>query len=152
MATFQWDAGAIQTLMSTELNSLAGGSSAIASTGYDPVANGYTHGTFELNVTFGTNPTAENTVDLYLIPAPDGSNYDSNTTGASPSQPATAYAGGFPVKAVTTAQKIPLGIGQSGKVELPPCIFKAYLKNGAGQAFPASASTLKMVPFRMKSV
>lgn len=152
MASFQWEADTIQTLMTTELDALANGSSAIAATGYDPTSTGYTHGEFELNVTFGSAPTAEATVDLYLIPAMDGTNYATTATGASPVQPSTAYAGGFPCKANTSAQKIPLGVGQAGKLELPACPFKAYVKNGSGQAFPANSSTLKMKPLRLKSV
>jgi len=154
MATTKFEAGSIQTLMTTELNSLANGSGAIASAGYDNGASGnlYMYGLFEINVTFGTNPTAGNLLNLYIIPAPDGTNYDDAPTGASPAVPATHYVGGFPVRAVTSAQKIALGLsGYFGLVMLPPVPFKGYILNNSGQAFPASGSTLKMTPYRLQT-
>jgi hypothetical protein len=148
MTTQKWEAAAITSLMTTELNSLANGSTAIASAGYDNATNLYLFGLFELNVTFGSAPTAGNTVDLFLVPAPDGTNYDDGSGSVTP--PITCYAGGFPLRAVTTAQKIPLG-GPLSLLWLPPLPFKVVVKNGSGQAFPASGSTLKMVAYRYQS-
>jgi hypothetical protein len=150
MADIKAKAGAIVTLASTELNSLANNAGALGAE-YDNAANLFISAVFELNVAFGSAPTAGNTVDLYIIPAPDGTNYDDAVTGASGAAPATAYAGGFPLRAVTTAQKVPLGLGLSGPVPLPPTKFKAFLLNKSGQAFPASGSTLKMVPSMYQS-
>lgn len=147
MASIKWEAAAIATLASTELNSLANGSAALGAE-YDNATNLYTFGLFECNVTFGTNPTAGNLINLYLIPAPDGTNYDDS---ASP-YPPTAYVGGFAVRAVTTAQKIPLGLAVFGLVALPPTKFKMLVLNNAGFAFPASGTTIKMVPHRLQSV
>lgn len=149
MATIKQEAGSITTIASTELNSLANNGGALGAE-YDNATNLYLFGLFELNVTFGTNPTAGNTVDLYLIPAPDGTNYDDATTGASGAAPAPCYVGSFPVRAVTSAQKIPLGHGQA-LINLPPTKFKAFLLNKSGQAFPASGSTLKLIPHRYQS-
>lgn len=150
MASIKYEAGSIVSLMTTELNSLANGSGAIGAE-YDNATNLFLFGLFELNVTFGTNPTAGNLCNLYLVPAPDATNYDDAPTGASPAVPATQYVGGFPVRAVTSAQKIPLGLAAFGLVHLPPVKFKAYLLNNSGQAFPASGSILKMVPSRYQS-
>lgn len=151
MASIKLEQAAITTVLSTELNSLANNAAALG-TEYDNSANQYLFGLFELSATFGSAPTAGNTVDLYIIPAPDGTNYDDAVTGASGSAPATAYAGGFPLRAVTTAQKVPLGLGAAGYVQLPPTKFKAFVVNKSGVAFPASGSTVKMVPFRYQSV
>lgn len=151
MASIKYEAGAIVSLATTELNSLANGSGAIGAE-YDNATNLYTFGLFEVNVQFGSNPTAGTTISLYLIPAPDGTNYDDYTTGGSPYAPLTAYIGGFPVQATTSAQKIPLGVGgYQGLIPLPPCKFKAFVVNASGQAFPASGSTVKMVPYRFQS-
>lgn len=144
MTDFKAKANTITSLMTTELNSLANNAAALG-VEFDNAAGLWLSAIFELNVTFGTNPTAGNTVDLYIIPAPDGTNYDDAVTGASGSAPSSCFAGGFPVRAVTTAQHIPLGVGQTGPIPLPPTKFKAFLRNGAGQAFPSSGSTLKMV-------
>lgn len=145
MADIKAKAGSIATMASTELNSLANNAGALGAE-YDNATNLYLSGVFELNVTFGSAPTAGNTVDLYIIPAPDGTNYDDAVTGASGSAPASCYAGGFPLRAVTTAQKVPLGVGLSGPVPLPACKFKVFVLNKSGVAFPSSGSTVKMVP------
>lgn len=150
MASIKLEAAAITSLMTTELNSLASAAAALG-VEYDNSTNLYLWGLFELNVTFGTNPTANSTVDLYLIPAPDGTNYDDAVTGAAGSAPATSYVGGFPLRAVTTAQKVPVGAGLQ-LISLPPAKFKAFVVNRSGQAFPASGSTVKMVPYRYQSV
>ena len=150
MASIKLEQAAITTLLSTELNSLANNAGALG-VEYDNATNDYIYGLFELAVTFGSNPTAGNTVDLYLIPCPDGTNYDDAVTGASGAAPASCYAGGFPLRAVTTAQKVPLGFGASGPVLLPPCKFKAFVLNKSGVAMPASGSTIKMVAYRYQS-
>ncbi len=150
MASIKLEAAAITTVASTELNSLANAALVLGAE-YDNSTGLYLYGLFELNVTFGSNPTAGNTVDLYIIPAPDGTNYDDAVTGAAGTAPITTYAGGFPLRAVTTAQKVPLGLGLT-LVNLPPTKFKVAVKNGSGQAFPSSGSTIKMIPYRYQSV
>ena len=151
MASIKLEQAAITTLLSTELNSLANNAGALGAE-YDNATNDYLFGMFELNVTFGSAPTAGSTVDLYIIPAPDGTNYDDAITGASGSAPSTCYAGSFPLRAVTTAQKIPLGLGAAGYVALPPTKFKVFVLNKSGQAMPASGTTVKMIPFRYQTV
>lgn len=151
MTSIKFEAAAIATLVSTEANSLANNAAALGAE-YDNATNLYMYGLFELNVTFGSNPTAGNTVDLYIIPAPDGTNYDDNTAGASGVAPSTCYVGGFPLQAKTTAHKVPLGLGLRGMVPIPPTKFKAFIINKSGVAFPSSGSTLKMVPYRLQSV
>jgi hypothetical protein len=150
MASIKLEQAAITTLLSTELNSLANNAGALG-VEYDNATNDYIYGLFELAATFGSAPTAGNTVDLYLIPCPDGTNYDDAVTGASGAAPASCYAGGFPLRAVTTAQRVPLGFGASGPVLLPPCKFKAFVLNKSGVAMPASGSTIKMVAYRYQS-
>lgn len=148
MASIKLEAASIATVLSTELNSLANAAAALG-TEYDNSSNLYLWAMFELNVQFGSSPTAGNTVDLYIIPAPDGTNYDDNTTGASGAAPSTSYVGGFPLRAVTSAQKVPLGVAR--RIDLPPTKFKVFVVNGSGQAFPSSGSTVKMVPYRYQS-
>lgn len=148
MASVKYEAGSITTLLSTELNSLANGSSTALGTEYDNSTNLYLWGMFECNVTFGTNPTAGNLLNLYLVPAPDGTNYDDGSSSVTP--PVTGYVGGFPVRAVTSAQKIPLGVtNPPTMIPLPPTKFKILLINNSGQAFPSSGSTVKFIPYRL---
>ena len=152
MTVEKWSAAAITTLSSTELNSLASAAGALG-VEYDNATNDYPFGIFELTVTFGSAPTAGKTVDLYLIPATDGTNYSTTINGAGGYAQSTSYVGSFPLQAVTTLQRLNVGgIGARGTLFLPPTKFKAYILNTSGVAFPASGSTLKMVAYQRQSV
>jgi len=135
------DAGTLATLLSTELNSLASGSFATASSAYDntPGTLGAFTGDFELVAATGSNMTAGNTFDLYLLESVDGANY-AGTSGPPPG----CFAGSFVCQAETSGRYVLRG------VPLPPAKFKAYLKNGSGVALSASGSTLKMLPVMEK--
>ena len=148
MPSIKLEAGSIQTVLSTELNSLANGSSTAAGATFDNslTANLFLFALFELNVTFGTAPTAASLINLYILPAPDGTNFDDGSASIVP--PNTSYVGGFPLRAVTTAQKVNLAGGPLLLVSLPPVPIKLLAINNSGQAFPASGSTIKMVPYR----
>lgn len=150
MASIKLEAASISTVASTELNSLASAALALGAE-VDNTTNLYMFALFEVNVTFGSSPTANTTIDLYLIPAPDATNYDDVVTGAAGTAPAQCYIGSAPVRAVTSAQKIPVGLGLT-LVNLPPLKFKIAVKNGTNQAFPSSGSTVKMIAYRYQSV
>jgi hypothetical protein len=147
--TIKQEVGSIVTLGTTAWDSLAAGSGAEGDE-YDNgnSSNLYIEALFELNVDFVSAPAANGYVDLYLIPAPDGTNYDDRTTGASEYAPSTTFVGTFPIQATANAQKVPLALGLSGPIKLPPCKFKPFLINNTNQAFPSSGSTLKMLPSR----
>lgn len=123
------------SLLTTELNSLANGSFATAGSAYDNGTNLYLWGDFELVVGTGSAMTANNTFDLYLLPSVDGTNYI-DTTGPPPN----AYVGSFVCQAATSGRYI------LRDVPLPLSKFKAYIKNGSGQALSSSGSTLKLLP------
>lgn len=147
------EAGTFTTLVSTELNSLANNAAALGSTVFDNATELWPFGQFELTVTFSSAPTANNTIDLYLIPSIDGTNYGDAITGASGSAPSTSYLGSFPLRAVTTLQRVPLGAGgQAGRIELPPSKFKIFAINKSGAAMPSSGSLIKMQPYRRQIV
>lgn len=150
MATIKLEAGSQTSLLTTELNSLANSNASALGTEYDNATNLYMFGLFELNVTFASNPTLGSTIDLYIVSAPDGTNYDDATTGATLLTPITSFAGGFPLRNVTTAQKVALGA--ITQILLPPTKFKIQVYNRSSQAFPASGSTVKFTPFRYQSV
>ena len=150
MASIKFEAAAIATVATTALNSLANNAGALSDE-IDNTSGLYMFAMCELNVTFGSNPTAGSTWDLYVIPAMDGTNYSDVTTGASGAAPASCYAGGFPLRAVTTAQRIPLGVGMSGPIPIPPGKFKFFVLNKGGQSAAASNNTLKAVLYRYQS-
>ncbi len=94
-------------------------------------------------MTYGANATAGTTVDIYLIPAYDGTNYPDNQNMAS------VFLGSFPMRAAT-AHVIPLRGPMGALIAIPPCKFKVRVMNNSGQNFPASGSTLKMLPYRLQ--
>lgn len=124
------------TVMSTDLNSLANNGAVLATAISNDAADELDlYCDFELNVTFGTNPTENSLVELYLVRAIDGTNYETNS---SEGRPKNGYVGGFVVDNVTTAQRLTVP-----GVLVPPMDFKILVINKTGQAFPASGSTVK---------
>lgn len=142
MATAKWTTpGDVLTWLSTDLNSLANTAGEVPG-GASPVAivsDGMLYGDFVLDVTFGTNPTANSLVEMYFIVKIDGTNWEDYTRGASAVGPANGYAGAFPVAATTSLQQI-----ACRRVELPSSDFLVMLINKTGQAFAASGNTLKV--------
>lgn len=128
----------IVSVMTTELNALANNARAISSAiGADGTAANLL-GDFELAVTFGTAPTVDTLIDLYLVRSADGTNYEDGDATNRPT--ADSYVGSFQVRAVTTAQRMVVR-----DIPLPPGLFKAVVhNNGTGQAFSASGHTLKV--------
>ncbi|RJR06910.1 hypothetical protein C4588_07175, partial [Candidatus Parcubacteria bacterium] len=90
-ARINWDSEAIQDLMTTELNSLAVNNGALSSEFDNSSDSNFMFADFEVNVDFGLAPTADKTIDLYLIQAIDGTNYGDGAGGASPVTPGNAY-------------------------------------------------------------
>ena len=94
-------------------------------------------GMLELSVTYGSAPAAGDYVTVYLVPAPDGTNYGDTTDPIAN----TCIVANIPVRAVNTAQLI------QAPIQLPgPFKFKTCLKNNAGQTMN-SGWTLKINTF-----
>lgn len=128
-------------LLTTQLNSLAsGGTYSAVGTELDNATNRDRYGAAELNVTFGSAPTADMTCELFYVAALDGTNYEDGGSTVRPN-PMNSL-GTFPVRAVTTAQRILLPLFQ-----LPPLKVKFVLLNATDQNFPASGSTVAVYTF-----
>lgn len=84
---------------------------------------------WELYVRGASAFTAGTTVDLYLVPAIDGTNY---TDGAddSTAPPSSTYHCSFPLRAVSTQQRISV----TGRM-IGPGKYKPVVINNGGQAF-----------------
>lgn len=136
MSFVKWSAlGTLTTALSTELDALASNARAISGA----IANATDKNRwaeFELNATFAVAPTAGGFCSLYAIPALDGTNYSDGDASIQP--PETMLVGVFPVRAVTSAQRVHLRA-----IALPPTNFKLVLRNESGQAMTASGHTLK---------
>jgi hypothetical protein len=93
---------------------------------YDNETNRKRFATFVLNVTHATAATANRVWLLYLVFAPDGSNYED---GDASTKPQRMHVSAFPVRDVTTAQKIVMPA-----ISLPPFKFKPLLWNDTDQS------------------
>ena len=151
MATIAYEKAAEQTLATTEVNALANGSGILCAA-YDNGAAGnhYLYAQFEINVDFVSAPTLGPLIELYLVPAQNGTNYADTTGGATPFVNLDHFVGTFYTQATTAAQRIALtGLSMDRLISIPATLFKAYVINRSGQAFPATGSTIKMVPVRL---
>ena len=146
---------ALQTLMTTELDSLANGAlvvSSVVNTGnlengiYDNSDALDSVGDIELAVTYGSAPAAGTKVaELYLLPTIDGTNF---ATVDANNQPQLAllvatFESRLPSTTVTEYLHAP-------GIALPPGSFKFVIKNTSGQAFSTSsvAKTLRMRAYK----
>jgi hypothetical protein len=134
-------------MLSTELNSLAAGSGALQATGTNVAfdntnsSNLFTRMRLEIDVTFGTAPTAGKTIDFYIVPLSQagGTTYWDGAGGATPVAPGTQFIGSVPLRNVTTIQRlgirnIPIGYEQ----------FILNVVNSADQAFPATGTVVNI--------
>ena len=131
------------TILTTELNALANNAYTAASAEQDNSTNHDLLADFELSVTFGTNPTVNSTMDLYIVIAMDGTVYGDGGGAVAPAP--TYWRGCFPLRAVTTIQHIALE-----GVPLPPEKWKAIiLNNTTGQALGATGHTLEFRSYKV---
>lgn len=122
-------------LLTTELDSLADSTMSAAGAVYDNSSNRDTFGRAELHVTFTVSPSEGHSVDLYGVPALDGTTYADD---APPS--AACYLGSFQIHSSTSAQIITTPL-----FELPPCKLKfVAFSNSLGVSFPSSGSTIEL--------
>lgn len=125
------------TVLGTELNSLSNGNRSNAGTEVDNSTNKDELAKAELSVTFGSNPSAGGYVGIFLVEAPDGTNYADGSSSVDPG--AHTLVAAIPVRATTNAQRL-----VSRAFRIPPFKFKLIVLNASGQAFPASGSTLDL--------
>jgi len=131
--------GSTATVLSTELNSIADAASSDASSEIDNTTDLHMFDDLVLSVTFGSAPTASEPIELYLLPAIDGTNFVTGSSSITP--PLNTLRGVFTVQNTTSAQLVTLM-----NVAIPPGKFKYMITNNSGQAFPASGSTLERRP------
>jgi hypothetical protein len=126
------------TVLTTQLNSLADATySALGSVAIDNSVNLDRFGVAELNVTYGTNPTAASPCHLFGVPSLNGTNYEDSTIPAG-----AYYLGTFQLQANTSAQRI-----ATARFELLPFKLKFILYNNAGQTTAASGNTVTLYTF-----
>jgi hypothetical protein len=147
--SYKYEVGSAVQMMSTELNALANNSGITQNTTTNPAfdngnaANLFFWGDLELTVTFASAPTANSTVEVYIVPAENGTNYATTTDGASPIVDLNSFIGSFNIPAQTSAIRRNIR-----GIPLPPCLFKLYAIDKAGVAFPATGSVITLYPYR----
>lgn len=125
------------TVLTTELNSLADASRTNAGTEVDNSTNLDQYGKLELSVTFGTNPSAGAYVEIHMVTAPGGTNYEDGSSSVDPGLHTVVCS--IPVRATTSAQRL-----MSPMFTMQPAKTKFILLNKTGQSFPSSGSTLTL--------
>lgn len=143
MATVTWLLGADSTVMSTELNSLANLSQAIASSAYDNSAQLYLFADVELDLAaLSYSPSAGAVVELYLIREllTAGSGFEDGNASIAP--PAANLVGVFNIRPSAAAQTHILR-----QIPIPPSQYKWLVINKMGLAFAASGNLLRQKPY-----
>ena len=137
MATVKWAGWTSRgTVLGTELNALDDAERSAAGTEVDNATNKDRWGKLELAVTFGANTDAGSYVEIYMVTAPDGTNYDDGSDSVDPG--AHKLVDRIPLRE-TTAYRV---TGRT--IPLEPAKTRFLLLNASGQAFPASGSTVTL--------
>lgn len=123
-------------VLTTELNSLANGGYSAAGTEIDNSANLDQWGSFEINLA-SLNPTTGAYLQLFIVTAPDGTNYEDNPSSTNPGYHASVAV--LPLATGTATKRV-----MSPWFRLPPTKFKVVLLNGAGVALGASGNTVEL--------
>lgn len=127
----------IHNLATTELNALASLARAVGPVKGSDSTDANLLGDATINVTFAVAPVVDTLIDLYLVRATDGTNYEDGSSTVIPG--VDSYVGSFQVRAVTTAQIIVIR-----DILIPPGLYKAIIWNNTAQAFPATGTTVTM--------
>lgn len=140
MQTEKWDGFTSRgVVLDTQLDGLTTASYSLPSaSAVDNAANKDRYGMAVLKTGFAVNPTVEGELRLYMLAAPDGTNFGGFDSATN--QPAEeCYVGSFHVYADTAVQYC-----QSPLFVMPPCPVKFILKNGAGQTTAATLNTVTL--------
>lgn len=123
--------------LTTELNSLANGSTSALSAEVDNTTNLYKYADFEVNLASAAF-TGTPSVSLYIVPSQDGTNYPDWDAGASPGNGNNNYwIGDVQLKAATGTERHVLR-----GVLLPTGKYKVAARNNSGVSLASSGNTV----------
>ena len=136
----KWSAlGGVQVgVTGTNIKNLADGSNKLGSE-YDNSTSGNRnmYADFVLRAEFATAPSTNGFVALYLLGAPDGSNYEFGADGIDPA--ATAWVGNFVVRQTTANHYCVLK-----HILLPATAFKPLVMNEGGERIVNTAASVRL--------
>ena len=145
MSTNPWNAFTDRgNLASTILDSLADATLSAASTELDNATNLDPHAFVEINLG-SLNPTGAPYLELYIVKAPDGTNYEEAPIIGGTNR--NTLIATIPVPTGTAAKRV-----ISGLILLPPFKVKFYIGNQLNATMAASANTIDVYTGRMASV
>ena len=124
-------------VLSTQLNALADAGFSVQGAEIDNSTNLDTYGMFEFNTDATAAFTAGGYIAIYMITAPDGTNYGEGSGSIDPL--AAAWLLNIPIRA--TADAI---ITMTKVFPLPPTKVKFMAENQAGIVLPTTGSTLEL--------
>ena len=133
---------AIQTALSTDLNSLANTTASAASATIDNTTALELFADWELVLGTQSARTAGCCVTLYITPSLDGTNYADVSAASAESLGTFVLATGTAAQRVVNVRDTPI----------PPGLFKVFVVNNSTQAFNASGNTLKYRTHSVKTV
>jgi len=144
MASVKWEVGSIATVLSSGLNSLADDGNALSSE-IDNTTVLYLFDDVEwLHAALGYTPSAGAVIELYIVEALDGTNYEDGDASIDP--PAANLVGVFNIRASTASQRHTLR-----QIPIPPFKFKYVVINKTGGALASSGNTLRRIPYRYQT-
>lgn len=124
-------------VLAAEMNALADNAYTAQGTEVDNSTNLDTYGMFEFNVNATAAFASGAYVAIYMITAPDGTNYGEGSASVDPGK--DTWLLNIPIRA--TADAI---IKVTKVFPLPPVKFKFILENQAGLVFPSAGTTLEL--------
>lgn len=129
------------TVLSTGLNALANTTNSAASAAIDNTTNLDLYADFTFLVGAQTARTGTPTVELYITPAMDGTNYDDAL------ETINDRIAVFKLDLTVTSRRVTVR-----DVPIPPGLFKVYLRNLSSQTLTATGNTVTMRTHSLKTV
>ena len=146
-ATLSGYLAAAQTGLSTELNSLADNGFCALGTEVDNSTTKYMMADVEVVLASAAFTGTDSTVEIYLVPSVDDTNYSTWTTGTADQQENNAYyVGSVTTTGSTAAQREVLRA-----VSLPNGKYKWAVRNRGNVALASSGNTVKWRPWAYAS-
>jgi hypothetical protein len=140
MASVTWQPGSSSSIITTGMNSLANEGNAVSSEINNATNSSLFHDAELYLAAPGSAPSAGAVVELYIIQALDGTNYEDGDASTDP--PAVNLVGVFQISASATAQRRTIR-----GITIPPTKFKYVLINKTGVTLAASGNILKIAPY-----
>ncbi len=133
----------LETLLSTELNSMASSSSTnVLGSAVTPTDTGCREAELELKCAAGSNMTVNTPVYVWFLRPLDGTNYEDGGTSVTPLRNPDAI---FSVRAATS-QRI------TKTIRMPVGTFKTLIQQQTGQTWSSSGNTLTLRQIKRTSV